>query len=588
MRACLLACVILLMVVTAAFPAVTPESFVGDWEGTLEALHLRVVLHLKHDGGKWTATMDSPDQGGYGAICDEARVDGAKLYLALDAVDMEFDGTLSKNGNEIEGIFTQHGQRLPLTLARSGGTPKAAPAAPPVDASQQRFAGDWAGALDAGMKLRLVVHLTLKDGAWSGTMDSLDQGANGMPINSIIIIDGATLRFEMAAIGGRYEGTMSDDGQSIKGTWSQGGGSLPLDLKRGDASSMPAPKRPQEPKPPFPYKSEDVTVPGPGGITLAGTLTMPEGKGPFAAVVLVSGSGPQDRDETVFNHKPFLVLADHLTKAGFAVLRMDDRGTGKSGGSYTTATTDDFAKDAEAAVAFLKSRKEIDRKRVGLVGHSEGGIIAPIVAARNKDVAFIVLMAGVGVPGEQLLIRQSGDILRANGATEMLIQINAKAQRRMFAIVRSEPDSAAVVAKLNAAADSVAAEIGAMDPTQAEMAKQTMRRGSQMMASPWFRYLLTIDPAATLRTVKVPVLAINGSLDLQVAASENLAAIEKALRDGGNKDVTTKELPGLNHLFQTATTGSPMEYSTIEETFAPAAMNVVSDWLLAKTSTKKK
>jgi pimeloyl-ACP methyl ester carboxylesterase len=566
--------------------AVTSESFAGDWEGTLEAWQLRVVVHLKQDGGKWTATMDSPDQGGYGLACDEVRVNGLKVYLALDAVDMEFDGTLNKNGDAIEGIFTQRGNRLPLTLARTDAPPK--PPVAPAASDPHPFAGDWAGTLDAGMKFRLVVHLALKDGAWSGTMDSLDQGANGIPISTVAIEDRKKLHFEITAIKGVYEGTLSEDGKTINGTWSQGGAALPLNFTRGDASSMPEPKRPQEPKPPFPYRSEDVTVPGPGGITLAGTLTMPEGKGPFAAVVLVSGSGPQDRDEAVFNHKPFLVLGDHLTKAGFAVLRMDDRGVGQSGGSYASATTDDFAKDAEAGVAFLKTRKEIDGHRIGLVGHSEGGIIAPIVAARSKDVAFIVLMAGVGVPGEQLLVRQSSDILRANGASESVIAINSRVSRRMFQIVKSEADSITVHTQLQAAADSAAAELGALDPTQAEMARQTMTRGIQMLASPWFRYLLKLDPAAALRNVKVPVLAINGSLDLQVAANENLGAIEKALKEGGNQDVTIVELPGLNHLLQTATTGSPMEYANIEETFAPAAMQVVSEWLLAKTSAKEK
>ena len=450
-----------------------------------------------------------------------------------------------------------------------------------------QWAGDWAGTLEAGMKLRLVMHLVDKDGVWSGSLDSVDQGANGIAF-STVTIDGMQLHVEVKTIGGGYDGTLSDDGTTITGTWSQSGNSLPLVFKRGDASSMPGPNRPQEPKPPFPYGSRDVAYPGPVGITLAGTLTVPEGTGPFPAVLLITGSGPQDRDESVFSHRPFLVLGDYLTRNGIAVLRVDDRGVGKSTGSFATATTEDFSQDALASVNFLKAQKEIDRKRIGLVGHSEGGIIAPIVSTRSKDVAFIVLMAGVGVPADQLLVRQSADMMKASGVSAGIIEVNSAAVGRMCAIVKSEPDSTARRTKLQGVADSLMTRLGAMDPAMIEPARREIQGSIEMVDSPWFRYLLTLNPSDTLRKVLVPVLAINGSLDLQVDAKTNLPAIDKALRDGGNKDVTARELPGLNHLFQTAKTGSPMEYAATEETMAPLAMKTISDWILARTSSKKK
>lgn len=416
-------------------------------------------------------------------------------------------------------------------------------------------------------------------------MDSIDQGANGIPL-SPVTVDGNKLHFEVSSINGSYDGTL--DGDTIKGAWSQNGNVLPLEFVRGDAEKMPGPNRPQEPKPPFPYRSEDVTVPGPGGITLAGTFTAPNSGGPFAAVVLITGSGLQDRDETVAGHKPFLVLADYLTRQGVAVLRVDDRGFGKSTGDPSQATAEDIAQDAESAVAFLKTRKDVDSKKIGLVGHSEGGAIAPIVASRSKDVAFIVMMAGPGVPIEDLIVRQLSDMARVGGASDAVINATAAAVHRMCHVATTTTDTKLMGQQLDALADSLAAQVGASNPEMARMASQQAHGISDLIGTPGFRYALTLKPDEILRKVKQPVLAINGSLDLQVSAKENLPAIEKALRAGGNKDVTVMELPGLNHPFQTAKTGSPMEYAAIEETMSPVALKTISDWILARTSPKKK
>jgi pimeloyl-ACP methyl ester carboxylesterase len=299
------------------------------------------------------------------------------------------------------------------------------------------------------------------------------------------------------------------------------------------------------------------------GIQLAATLTIPPGQGPFRAVVLITGSGPQDRDESLAGHRPFLVLSDYLTRRGIAVLRADDRGVGKSGGKFAAATTADFATDTEAGVAYLKTQPEIDPKKIGLVGHSEGGIIAPMVAARDSDVAFIVMMAGAGVPGDQILAEQSLLISEAGGKSRPEAEKNAAREREILTLVKQEKDNAALREKL-----------AALIP-RAQVDTQLGQ-----IASPWFRYFIAYDPATALRKVACPVLAINGEKDLQVPPRQNLPAIRKALEAAGNKDFEIAELPGLNHLFQTAKTGSPAEYAQIEETISPVALEKIAAWIL--------
>jgi pimeloyl-ACP methyl ester carboxylesterase len=460
-------------------------------------------------------------------------------------------------------------------------------ASPALSQDPARVVGDWTGALQVGaMKLRLVLHITRgADGVLRATMDSIDQNALGIPIDDITF-DGTVLRAELRGIRASYEATVDPTATTLTGNWKQSGTSLPLVMARTDDAASLLPKRPQEPKPPFPYQSRDVTYPS-GDITLAGTLTIPADPGPHPAAVLISGSGPQDRDEGIMGHKPFLVLADHLTRHGIAVLRADDRGVGESTGSFADATTEDFAADAAAGIAYLETLAEIDSKRIGLVGHSEGGITAPMVAARSNEVAFIVLMAGVGVPMDQLLRAQSRLLLKANGADDEYIARNERLSTRMFAIAKAEPDAATREAKLRDATKTFADSLS-VGGAPSDEDRASLERGVAMLATPWMHFLLNYDPAATLRRVKAPVLAINGELDLQVPPSQNLPAIQKALADGGNRDVTIVELPKLNHLFQTATTGAPSEYGTIEETMAPIALKTISDWIVARTGRAKK
>jgi hypothetical protein len=381
---------------------------------------------------------------------------------------------------------------------------------------------------------------------------------------------------------------MAADGKSIEGTWTQGPSSLPLRLDKA-AGPVSGPARPQEPKEPLPYRVEEVSYPNPDapGVTLSGTLTLPPSGGPFPAVVFVSGSGPQNRNEELLGHKPFLVLSDYLTRRGVAVLRYDDRGVGKSTGSFATATSVDFTGDALAGVGYLRSRREIDPGKIGVLGHSEGGLIAPMAAARSKDVAFIVMLAGPGVNGEEILYLQGELIARANGATDEQLAKTRQSQERTFAILRQTPDTTRARLDIEALARE---QLAALTPEERKEAgipegvadSVLARQQAAQVSSPWFRYFLRYDPTPTLRQVRVPVLAINGSLDLQVPPRQNLPMIRKALEEGGNPDATVLELAGLNHLFQEATTGAPSEYARIEQTMSPTALQTVGDWIVRR------
>jgi len=470
---------------------------------------------------------------------------------------------------------------LSALSAPVGGSAQNQPTTPPV-------VGTWAGKLDVGngMQLRLVFHVTAGEGgALSGTMDSPDQGQTGLPLSAVTVA-GDSVRFEFKAANAAFEGTFSADHATIDGQWIQGPANLPITLTRSEGEA--APNRPQEPKPPFPYRAEDVSIPNTAaGVELAGTLTLPPGEGPFPAAVLVTGSGPQDRNETLLGHKPFLVLADYLTRHGIAVLRYDDRGVGKSTGVYATATSEDNASDALAAVEFARRRPEIAPEKVGIVGHSEGGLVGPLVAAHSPDVAFVVMLAGPGLPGREILHLQGSLIARAGGASEAAVEQNWQIQKKMFDIVAAEPDPEAAAPKLLAALKEAVAALPPDVRAQAEMqtSDEALKAQVAQVNSPWMRFFLTYDPRPTLEKVHVPVLALDGEKDLQVPPKEDLAEIEEALRRGGNKDVTTKLLPGLNHLFQHATTGAPSEYAQIEETFAPEALGAVSSWILARFGT---
>jgi uncharacterized protein len=459
-----------------------------------------------------------------------------------------------------------------------------APAPPPAAAADPPSpAGDWTGALQVGggAELHLVFHVAARaEGGWSATMDSPDQGARGIPVDEVAV-SGDSVRIVLAALRAGFRGVAAGD--SLRGVWEQGGFSLPLALGRG----LPAPKvRPQDPVGPLPYQAIEVVVPNrAAGIELAGTLTEPQGAGPFPALVLVTGSGPENRDEEVFDHRPFRVIADRLTRHGFAVLRLDDRGVGRSTGSYGGALVEDFVGDARAALAFLAARPDVDRARIGILGHSEGGMIADLAAVPGKGVppvAFVVMLAGPGVPGDSLIVLQTVALLEAAGQSGELVEWSRAFERDLLRAVCAEADTAARRRAMERVIDDHLAR--APEAWRGAIPRSSLVRQLPAMLSPAYRSFLLSDPRPALRRLRCPVLAMNGTKDVQVPARENLAAIAAALKPAGNPASRAIEMPGLNHLFQTAQTGLLSEYGTIEETMAPAALDTLTTWLEARAA----
>lgn len=456
------------------------------------------------------------------------------------------------------------------------------PSTSPTTASTKptSAAGEYLGKLDVGaVTLRLGLSLTHDGDKWSGVLDSIDQNSK-LAIDTVTIDKDEKLTFAIAQIAGSFSGTVAKDFSSIDGTWTQLGRSMPLKFERVDKAVTL--NRPQEPKPPFPYDAETETIDNkPAGVTLAGTLTKPKTGGPFPVVVLITGSGPQDRDEGLMGHKPFAVLADHLTRKGIAVLRFDDRGVGKSTGSFLTATDDDFASDVTAAVQFLKTRKDVDSKRIGLVGHSEGGVVGPMVASTHPDdIAFLVMLAGVGVPMDELMVRQTEDASRVAGASKERIEEHGKTNRKIFDLIKSVDDPAELKKQLKAFMEKALADLP--EAERKDLPADALDGQLQMVVSPWFRQLIKYDPAPVLAKVKCPVLAVNGAKDVQVSSKENLAGIKAGLNAGGNQKVEIVEYPGLNHLFQHCQTGAVSEYGTIEETMSPEVLEKIATWINAQ------
>jgi fermentation-respiration switch protein FrsA (DUF1100 family) len=545
----------------------TGAQIAGDWQGTLDTggPQLRLALHITAaKDGSFSATLDSVDQGANGIPVTSVTVKDSKLSLVIDAVHGTYEGTVSKDASAIDGTWSQ-GQPMTLNFKRGvfAAVPEPKPGAPTdID-------GTWLGTLDAGaIKLRVLFKIVNTADGLTAKMQSPDQGPSWITASSVTRNNG-TLTIEMKTIGGVFEGKIAPDLGSIDGTFTQMGNPLPLVIKRVKDQSELERRRPQNPVKPYPYREEEVTYTNKAaGNTLAATLDLPNGKGPFPAVLLISGSGPNDRDESLLGHKPFLVLSDYLTRKGIVVLRADKRGVGKSTGDLGKATTADFASDAEAGVAWLKTRPEVDRHKIGLIGHSEGGIVAPMAAVADSSVAFVVMMAGSGVPGDQVIPEQVRLIAEANGESKEKADEEAVAERESLTAVETEKDPKALEHLLGV-------KLAAEGMPDAQIAAQI-----KAATSPWFRFFITYDPATALRKLTVPVLVLNGSLDLQVPPAQNLPAIRKALEEAGNKHFEVDELPGLNHLFQTAKTGSPSEYAEIEETMSPVALDKIATWIL--------
>jgi hypothetical protein len=444
--------------------------------------------------------------------------------------------------------------------------------AAPRAAAQPDLTGTWAGALDlGGAELRIVFHVDSTDGGLTATMDSPDQGATGIPVSGVRATPDS-LTLDVAAIGGRYRGAIGPRARRLEGEWMQSGRSFPLTLTPAEAADTAAATRarPQHPEPPYPYAVDSVRFGNPeAGLALAGTLTRPDAPGPHPGVVLVSGSGPQDRNSTVAGHRLFHVLADRLTRSGVAVLRYDERGVGASEGRFAGATARDLAGDAAAAVRALKGRPEVADGKVGLVGMSEGGYVAPMVHVRRAPVDFLVLMAGPSVPGGDVLVEQVAGIAEARGASPAQVDSVRALQRRVMEAVQAPGDSVAAAGRVREVLEAEGLSGRAVD-AQVES-----------VTSPWFRHFVRHDPAEVLRQVDVPVLALYGSNDLQVPPAQNAAPMRRALE--ASPDATVRVLDGLNHLFQPADTGLPSRYATIDTTMAPAALDAVAQWIGART-----
>jgi pimeloyl-ACP methyl ester carboxylesterase len=540
----------------------------GEWHGilTIPTGQLRLALTIRHgDGGALAAELESPDQApGTKIPVTPIVVAEGRLTFAIPAIRATYEGQWQAASGRFTGTFTQGSAVLPLELAR--GTLEARPTVSGLD-------GRWEGSvIRNGVPLRLILRVASNPQGTIAALDSPDMLAMGMQVAELAR-DGRNVSFAVPVSNVRYRATLTADGTRMTGTWTRTGSpDAEVTFVRGATTAAAPRPRPQMPRPPFPYRSEEVRIANSHapGVTLAGTLTVPPGPGPFPAAILITGSGPEDRDETVFTHKPFAVLADHLTRAGIAVLRYDDRGTAASTGSYAGATSADFATDANAAFAFLRTRPEIDPRAIGFIGHSEGGLIAPLAGRDNPDVAWFVLLAGPGTPTPQLMEAQRRAVGHSQGVSDADLDRSLPVQNAFYAAAASNGDAEAVKARLRTALTDDLLNAAGMPLAQ----RDAMAAAA---AEPWFRFFARYDPAPALAAIHVPVLALNGSLDQQVVARDNLAGISAAL--AGHRDVTVRELPGLNHMFQTARTGAPGEYADIEETFAPAALDIVTDWI---------
>ncbi len=445
--------------------------------------------------------------------------------------------------------------------------------------------GYWQGAIEVpnGPAIEWIIAVEMgDDGVLEAKIWIPQQEVRGIGLAEPQLADPEGLRFDWAEIGASW---VIVSGDAPRCSFTQAGAVLDCDVEAIDAQSFAeytVLSRPQQPKPPFPYAVEELRFENPDaeGVTLAATLTIPEGPGPHPGVILLTGSGLQDRDESLMGHKPFWVLADHLSRNGVAVLRYDDRGFPPSTGDPAAATMEDFASDGWAALQTLADRPEVDAERVGIIGHSEGGVTGPMIAAAHpKAVDFVVMMAGTGVRGDTLILRQTALQLRSTGATEEQIATQVATSETIFRTLREDPQN------LDAAIETAVREGAAALPADQQMSPEELeteiRTQREVLESPWLRHFLGFDPAPTLREVKAPVLVLAGELDLQVEPEQNLGPIEAALRR--NRHVKVVRFPGLNHLFQPATTGALSEYSEIETTLDPAVLEVITRWVRATT-----
>lgn len=546
-----------------------------EWEGSLDVagttLTIRVKAQLTDSG--WKATLRRVNPDGPEIAADTFQVEGDSVRLEVKTgLTANFVGKLNEAGTEIVGTWKQAGKELPLTFRRVG---------------EERLVEAWKGTLVAGpqtLEFQFRV-LETAEGKRLAKFDSLSEKVTGLAAE--VTRTAKSVVFAAPGLNARFEGELNAVGDVAEGDWIQGPGRFPMKFERVAGASTvpaePAPRRPQTPAPPFRYEVEEVTFRNEADdVTLAGTFSRPSDDQPHAAVVLISGSGPQDRDETIFNHKPFLVIADELTKAGIAVLRFDDRGVGKSTGDFAQATSADFANDVRAAVRFLRSHASVNKAQIGLIGHSEGGLIAPMVAAVDPEIAFLILMAGPGVNGFEILKDQGPRLAVAEGMPMEAVDADSKLREAIAGAVRNAPKSADGYEVVEQAVDQYVAGFPESEQAHVRPAPAQVEAFKQL-GTPWFRFFLTYEPATSLSQVRCPVLAINGENDLQVWHETNLPAIVNALKAGGNTDFRAVRFPALNHLFQRSRTGAVSEYNQIEQTIAMEVLDLMRNWIKSQT-----
>jgi pimeloyl-ACP methyl ester carboxylesterase len=548
----------------------------GSWIGRLNtttgrAVALEFTVRAIKDG-RFTGSWSSPDQLPYPGEISNIEFNRDTFSFDLSVLHASYFGVMSRNGFTIDGAYTQ-GVSIPVTLHRA-----------------RTFLALLSNSTVSSFLTseRIALKLAEDSGKLVGTLEEIDHGESEYSID-LATNEGDSLKFEVPELDRVFSGAYSNHQSGIKGVWKSPEANTEIAFQQIPV----APKliRAQEPKPPYPYTEDTVSYENPHAhIRLAGTLTRPKGKGPFPAVFLITGSGPQDRDEELMGHRPFKVIADYLTRHGIAVLRTDDRGTGKSGGNFGSADTRDFASDARAAIQYLKSRPEINAKKIGLIGHSEGGMIAPMVAAHDtqfysdpSDVNFILLLAGPGIPITQLM-REQRRMLSED--TPSLLQTNLDRASTFDSIIAA--DELYPTGKLPHIVDSlwkVAYFSEGGDSAELHSAPVMQKKMTQMgtFLSPWYRYFIAYDPTQVFKNVHCPVLAFNGALDHQVICQPDLDGIASALKAGGNKDVTVHSMPGLNHLFQHAKTGLVNEYAEIPETFSPEVLEIMTQWITKET-----
>jgi len=551
----------------------TPDPLSGIWTGGIETPRgaLETSFYIEPDGkGGWTGSADTPEQRIWGLPLVSVQLeDGGRVAFVMGHA--RYDGVLDREQRTLDGHWKQRGKESVFDLTWRALPP------PPEPALVARFAGLWEGMLQAGaVELRIVLSLAADErGRLGGYMKSPDQTPAEFALTRVDVLGEGRARVAVGTAGSTIEVELAKEDTELSALYLQGAARLPLVLGRVEAET--AVHRPQTPSPPFPYRIEEVGYRNEADdVDLAGTLTLPEGPGPFPAVLLISGSGPQDRDETIFQHKPFWVVADYLSRLGLAVLRVDDRGVGGStaGPSPRTATTADFVRDAAAGVDFLASRTDVDAARIGLVGHSEGGVIAPLVARDRGGVAFLVLLAGTGVRGDRLLTMQAEALARAEGMEGEELEELMAIQREVFELLLDDELTDEVRRDRTRELLEHAPTLESAAEAEGEIALMLSQ-----LETPWLRWFAAHDPAPVLEQLRIPVLALNGSNDLQVPAEPNLGAIARALERAGNEQVTVVEFEGLNHLFQHSETGLISEYGRIEETFAPEVLEVIGAWL---------